>query len=291
MPVTMPQAFKAGLERLEKRLLQKRWVRLVVGIAYNLGYHEAGDMAASLSYYTLLAIFPMIIGVIASLGFFVSSNLVKEQLLTLLTARFPISVDSLEESVASLVTSRGVLGVVSLAGLFWSGSALFTAIRRVINRAWDIKKMRPFYLRKFRDLILAVGTGIIFFISLGLTAVSTLLPPGTPPFGVPLVTVAFEVIVFLLIFAAFLLIYKYVPNTSVAWRDIWPGALLGVSLFEIVRNLFTWYLVRFSNFQLIYGPIASIIAFLVWIYVSAFVLIIGAEFSSVYVRMRRQSNS
>ena len=87
-------------------------------------------------------------------------------------------------------------------------------------------------------------------------------------------------------FAVFLLLYKLIPNTRTYWRDIWPGALLAAVLFEIARALFIFYINNYANYQLIYGSIASIIVLLVWIYYSAFIMILGAEFAFQYGRTR-----
>ena len=95
-----------------------------------------------------------------------------------------------------------------------------------------------------------------------------------------------RLVAFLLILAVFLLIYKTIPNTRTYWRYIWQGALLAAVLFELARTLFIFYLENFANYQLIYGSIASIIVLLVWIYYSAFIMILGAEFTFQYGRMR-----
>jgi membrane protein len=81
------------------------------------------------------------------------------------------------------------------------------------------------------------------------------------------------------------LLYKFVPNTKTHWRSVWPGALLAAALFELARTLFIFYLDNFANYQLIYGSITSIIILLIWIYYSAFIMILGAEFTFQYSRM------
>jgi len=95
-----------------------------------------------------------------------------------------------------------------------------------------------------------------------------------------------RLVAFLLILAVFLLLYKLIPNTRTYWSHIWPGALLAAIFFEIARTLFIFYLENFANYQLIYGSITSIIILLVWMYYSAFILILGAEFTFQYSRIR-----
>ena len=92
---------------------------------------------------------------------------------------------------------------------------------------------------------------------------------------------------FLIACGIFLGIYKYIPNTQTRWRDIWLGALMAAALFEIAKNLFVWYLENFGQYDQVYGAIASVIVLMLWAYVSAFVLIVGAEVASEYGRIKR----
>mgnify|MGYP001599164108 CR=1 FL=1 len=98
-----------------------------------------------------------------------------------------------------------------------------------------------------------------------------------------------RLVAFLLILAVFLFLYKIIPNTKTYWRHIWPGALLAAVLFEIARTLFILFILflyDFAGYQFIYGSIASIIVLLVWIYYSAFIVILGAEFTFQYGVLR-----
>ena len=87
--------------------------------------------------------------------------------------------------------------------------------------------------------------------------------------------------------AIFLMLYKVLPNTQTHWRFIWPGALVAALLFEGGKFLFVLYLDNFATFSAVYGSIGSVIALLLWAYVSAFILILGAEMSSEFGRMIR----
>jgi len=158
----------------------------------------------------------------------------------------------------------------------------------VINRAWDIRRYRPFFIRKASELGMALSTGILFLLSLGASAITAILRGvfDLPAAKLIIIDVGSRLVAFLLILAVFLLLYKLIPNTKTYWRYVWPGALLAAILFEIARTLFVFYLENFGNYQLIYGSIASIIVLLVWIYYSAFIMILGAEFTFQYGRIR-----
>ena len=92
---------------------------------------------------------------------------------------------------------------------------------------------------------------------------------------------------FFISFAIFLTIYKYVPNTKTYWRDVWLGAVVAGALFEAGKNLFLWYLENFAQYSQAYGAVASVIVLMVWTYITAIILILGAELAAEYARMKR----
>jgi membrane protein len=92
---------------------------------------------------------------------------------------------------------------------------------------------------------------------------------------------------FIFSLSIFLTLYKFIPNTKTYWRYVWPGAVLVAILFEIGKSLFVFYIDRFSTYESVYGGVASMIILLIWIYISAFILILGAEISAEYGRMKR----
>jgi len=273
-------------ERIRARLLEIPAVQLVARTVQELGADDASHMAAGVAYYAILSLFPLMLGLIAIFGLFLPSEAVQGELFDFFERNLPGATDVLERNIEEVVRLRGAMGLVSLVLLFWSASAMFGAIARAINRAWDIHKDRSFPIRKLRDLTMALGTGVLFVLSVGATAVFSILQG----MDLPLVGTAADsgarILGFLFSLAIFLLLYKFMPNTKTFWRYVWPGALLAAILFEVAKTLFVFYLDRFATYESVYGSVGSVIALLVWIYISAFILILGAEFSAEYGRMR-----
>jgi len=87
-----------------------------------------------------------------------------------------------------------------------------------------------------------------------------------------------------LAFVVFLFLYRFVPNTQVSWRDVWMGALVAAICFEITKSAFVWFVGNFSYYNLVYGPVGTVIALLVWTYMSALILLFCAELTSVYTK-------
>jgi len=278
----------AGLLRAKDRLLKIPAVRLIYCTAEAAGNHDATHMAAGVAYYAILSIFPLLLGLIAVFGFFLSSVDLQSQLLNFVGNNLPGATDILRENIISVMKLGGILGVLSIIGLLWSASTMFSAIGLAINRAWNIRRFRPFFIRKARELGMVFGIGVLFLLSVGASAIISIMRGvlHLPAADMIIVNVASWLVAFLLILIVFLLLYKLIPNTRTYWRNIWPGALLAAVLFEIARTLFIFYLTNFADYQLIYGSITSIIVLFVWTYYSAFVMILGAEFTFQYGRMR-----
>jgi len=244
-------------------------------------------MAAGVAYYALLSLFPLLLGLISLYGLFLSSESVQEQLLDFFRDNFPGSIDWIERNIEDVIRLRGVVGALSLVLLLWSGSRLFSAMRLVVNRAWGIQKGRPFHIGKLIDVSMVLGIGVLAFLSL---AATTAIQAASPHVGL-LATVALNfgrLLPFLMNLAIFLIIYKFIPNTKTLWRYVWPGALVAAVVAELAKSLFALYLREFANYDSLYGSLGSVIALLVWVYISALILILGAEFTSEYSRFKNR---
>lgn len=275
-------------ERIKNRLLKIPAVQLVVHITKGLGVHDASHMAAGVAYYAVLSLFPLILGLISVLGFFLPSETVQEELFDFFRTNLPESIDVLERNIEGVIQLRGPLGLLSLLGLLWSGSAMFGAISRAINRASNIRQERPFLIRKLHDVLMALSMGILLLLSLGMTSIFTILSHTSLPLSGAIINFAAILLALLVNGAIFLLMYKLIPNVKTYWRYVWPGAVLAAFLFEVAKIMFLLYLSHFANYELIYGSVGSVIVLLLWIYISAFILILGAEFNYQYGLMREE---
>ena len=87
-------------------------------------------------------------------------------------------------------------------------------------------------------------------------------------------------------FGAFVVLYRFVPNAPIKIGDVWPGALVAAIFFEVIKNGFSFYLANFGRYDVIYGSLGAVVAFLFWMYLAAVVLLLGAEVASEYPRVR-----
>ena len=280
------------LRGIEARLLRVPAIQLVARTVRELGNDDASHMAAGVAYYAILSLFPLLVGLIAAFSLFLGTADLREELTEFFGDNLPGTTGEdgvLEENLDAITSQRGAIGLLSVLGLFWAGSAVFGAISKAVNRAWDIHTDRPFYIAKTRQLVMAVGVGILFLLSVSATTALQILGSLVDQVSFlenAAVNLGTRLLPILFTLAIFLAIYKFMPNTKTYWRYVWPGALLAAVLFELAKSIFVLYLDSFANYELVYGQVGSIIALLAWIYISAFILILGAEFASEYGRMR-----
>ena len=269
-------------------------VRLIARTLQEMSDDDATHMAAAMSYYALVSLFPLTLGLISITSFFFEDAQTQQTIIDWVASFLPGSESLIQANIDVVLQARGTIGVFAIIGLFWTGSAVFGGITRSINRAWDVHQDRPLHISKARQMVMALLTGLMFLFS---TSISTFLRVYGRfayldfPYASLLVKTSSIVIFyassFVLMLMVFLMLYKFVPNTKTYWRYIWIGALVAAALFETTKNLFIWYLNTFTNFGSVYGTLASVVVLLLWAYLSGLILILGAELSSEYGRIRR----
>ena len=281
-------------------VLDRFVVKLLVRTILEMSDDDATHMAAGISYYALFSIFPLLLFLVATLGFFMETEEVRGQVLEAFSGYFPGSENIIEQNLNAVLGVSGALGVFGILGLLWSGSAIFGGVSRSINRAWDVHADRPFFINKPRQLAMAAGVGLLFLLSLSIVAVSRttdqLVEAEAQKF-MPMIgwvaplgwvaPVVLQISSFMLTSAMFMLMYKYMPNTRTYWQYVWPGAVVAAALFEIAKNVFVIYLSKFANFEDVYGALTPVIVLSLWAYISGLILILGAELSSEYWRLRQ----
>lgn len=267
---------------------------VLIDMGRRVGDHQIGDMAASVAYYALFSLFPLLLGLIAFSSLFLDQARVQEELLTLTAQYLPGAEGLITENIDQVFRIRGALGLIAVVGLIWSASAVFGAVARVLDRAWGVAETRAFHIVRFRSILMVAGVAGLFTLSfLSSTFLQTaqdlaeLDPLGFGDFlasgartllqGTSLVgSLAFPI-----------LLYRFAPSERIPWKDVLSGAVLAGVLFEVAKNVFLLYLSRFAQFDRVYGSLSLVIALLLWAYISALILIIGAEFGAALGRWRR----
>jgi membrane protein len=250
-------------------------------------------MAASVSYYAMLSMFPLIIAISAIIGWIAGSDARQDELVEFVVDFVPGSEQFARDSIEGAERFRKTFGAIAILGLIWSGSAVFGSINRIVNRAWNVHGKPPFIRNKPRQLAMALAVGILFFLSVGITGFvhwATTIEIGSRTaseiLGGDLVPLLLRAPAALITFIIFLSIYKFLPNTKTYWKYVWTGAAVATVLFEISKTLFLYYLSAFAVFDQLYGSVASVIVLMIWTYLCSMVLVFGAEVAAEYSRVR-----
>jgi membrane protein len=252
----------------------------------NFSRNDGPHMAAGVAYYGIFSLFPLVLGIIAISGFFVSASSVQEQVLDFLDKQLPGAGDKeiIGSNIDALVDGRGALGIAAIVALFWSGRAVFGGIHRVLNRAWKVSDRPHFLLYQLGQVGAAAGIAMLFLSAVVVGPAGRAAASRTDDlFGVafpwePL----FTLLPLTISTVIFLFIYRFVPDTRVRWRDAIPAAIFASAMLEISKIAFAYYLGNLSSLDLIYGSVTTVVVLMLFLYVVSFFLVLGAEISSEY---------
>lgn len=274
---------------------------LVVRTVKEFGHDNCSQMAAAISYYVLFSLFPLLIFSVGILGIALRDSQLQEDLVNVVLDYIPLSEDKGQNDVTQAVrdiagTGSGAIGILGLLGMAWSGSNLFGVIRRSVNLAYDLDVHRPIVRQKLLDLGLVAAFAPLVIASLAGTAAIRYARETSDE--IPLLSDASQTlglfwdVLPLLIpaavsFVAFVFLYWFVPATRVKLRDVLLGAGVAAVLFEAAKVGFAIYLANFSNYNVVFGSLGAVVAFLFWVFLSANVMLLGAEVAAEYPRVMR----
>lgn len=244
------------------------------------------QLSAAISYYTLFSLFPLIVAIISGLSFLLGPESINE-LANRVANQSPVSEETISEIITSAVNSRNIAGIVGILGLLWAGTAVFGSIRKGINATWGITRPRSFLKERLIDITFMVVAAVLMLISIFSTAILTYLMEilefitrETYVDGALLWERLATALPPTLSFIVFFAIYWLLPNTNVKITEPLPGAIVATTGFEILKNVFVWFIGNSSIYSTIYGSVGSIVVLLVWVYVSSIILLFGSTITS-----------
>lgn len=257
---------------------------------------RCGQLAAGISYYALLSLFPAAIFLAAVFGFAVGDENARGKVVDFLFDELPVSEGEgrrdLENVVEGVTRNTGALGIAGLVGVMISASALMGAIRNSVAIIWESERQRPPLRGKALDLLLVLGLGLLITLSLAATLIQGFAIDLSQDLGTPgrLVADALDLFGFLippaLALVAFTALLWIVPHPRPALRDIWPGVIVATAGYELAKRGFALYIENFADYSAVYGSLGAVITFLVFIYIAALVFLLGGEFAALWPRVR-----
>ncbi len=236
--------------------------------------------AMSLTYTTILSIVPLLAVAFSVLKAFGVHNQLEPLLEQTLAPLGPEGA-SLAERIVEFVHNLqvGVLGTVGLAGLFYTVISLVSSIEDALNRIWRARQSRP-WGAKVRDYLSVVLVGPVLLVSaLALTASAQQHELVQRVFALApwLLWLGTVLLPYVMLCAAFTLLYRFVPNTTVRWSAAAVGGITCASAWKVAGSIFTAFVAGSARYAAIYSSFAILVIFLIWIYVSWLIVLIAAE--------------
>lgn len=271
----------------------KKWWR-IIRMAFDQFSGDNGmKLSASLSYYTLFALGPVMVIVISFAGIFYGRDAVQGKLYKQIKGLIgPDAAVQVQDIIANVQKQdAGVIGaIVGIAILLLTASGVFSEIQSSINYIWSVrakpeKGWVKILMNRLISFSLVISCGFILLVSLIISAVLDVMNDQFlryfPDAAITTVYIINNLLMFLVIGCLFAIIFKVLPDASIRWKDVFVGAAFTAALFMIGKFVIGFYLGN-SNIGITYGTAASVIIILLWVYYSSIILYFGAEFTKVY---------
>ena len=271
------------------RFLNIGFWKIVAAVIRKMLYNETPRDAAGISYFTIMALFPALLVIIAIADYFLGWMDMNNTVIEIIVGLFPGSDQFIRSNLAEITTPSTTDIVACVIVALWAVSWIFSFVEGSINRAWDIPNKRSFLESRLRTIaILTMGSVSIF----GLAAITTFvrIVRGRAALYAYLgnmpaveyfigwfwysVLVATGIMVTVLVLA---MIYKWTPHCKVFWKEAFSGAAVAAVMLEFAGYIFM-RLVPIFDYQRVYGRMGTVVALLAWVYATNMIVLFGANF-------------
>src|SRR5436190_14879820 len=254
------------------------------------------DWAAALTYYGVMALFPMLIALVSLLGLFGSASSIRSLVSSLNDVGLGGLASGIQKPLNEIVNNRGsagILFVVGLATALWSASGYIGAFMRASNAIYEVGEGRPFYkLRPLQLLVTLVMVVLLAIVAIGLVitgpltdAVGNLIGLGHT--ATTVFSIAKWPVMLVIVMGMFAGLYYVAPNVrQPRFRWVTPGSIVGVLVWILASGGFGFYVAHFNSYGKTYGSLGSVVVFLVWLWISNIALLFGAELDAELERER-----
>jgi membrane protein len=261
-----------------------------------VGVYNSNDLtfASSIAYYALLSLFPFFLLLFSILGSVTANPDDRAKILQFILRYFPRQFEFVTTQMDSLQQSRVQLGVAGSLLMIWAAMGVFGAITSAVNHAWGVEKQPSYLKHKLISFVMLVAASLLLLV--GLLLVSAVNVAEARWFAVvavnsPKLTLLHHFAVRWATTAVFIavvgLVFYFVPNAKVRFRDVWVGAVVTGLAWRGALVGFSWYVRDLTRFSNVHGSIAAVVVFLVWVYICAILLLYGVEVTAANARIRR----
>lgn len=274
------------VSRLNKPAKYTKKPNFLSYLIYRVGKDDASGLAAQMTYHFVLALFPMLIFMISLLPLF---QIDPQQIKDLVSQNAPSEAGDIVATIFEDISKNASGGILSVGLILaiWSASNGMTAIMNSFNVAYDVEDARNPILLKILSVVFTIVMALVVAVALTLPAFGSFIKDHL--FGAigldkevawifDLIRVLLPLIIILL---AFITLYSVAPNVKTKLKSVFPGAIFTSIIWLLGSFGFGWYLSNFGNYSKTYGSLAGIIILLLWLYITCFIIIIGAEINAI----------
>jgi len=279
--------------RRVRRAANLAWRAAGLGI---VEFYKSSNLtfASSIAYYSLLSFFPFILLVLSALSrLTVSSDGNDQAVINLIARALPRDFAFLSDQILQLQKTPFQLTVAGTIVMLWASMGVFGAVTSAVNHAWAVEQPLGFFKHKLIAFVMMLAAGFLLVTALLLMGAVQLVQANWFrsvleyfPWLEALSGFAYRNAILPMLVLVVGLIYYYAPNAQVRFRDVWFGAVLAAVLWRLALAGFSWYVKGFSRFT-VHGQVGTVVVFLVWVYLSAVILLYGVEVTATYARLRK----
>jgi len=272
----------------EKTLLEK-----IVYFIVKVNNDDVFALASQLAYNLILSFFPFLIFIMNLIAF---SPLDSLNIISALDTLLPANVLTLVATTLDEIIGThnvGLLGV-SIVLTIWSASSGFRGVVKGLNKAYNIRERRSFVKMLMVSMFFTLALSMVIVLALAALVFGNVIEeylmrilPFESVVNVLWDLIRYIVVIVIMIFV-FALLYRYTPAKKIPWREVIPGSIFSSLGWIGVSLIFSFYVDNFANYSRLYGSLGAVFALMIWLYITSFILIIGAEINSILALRRKK---
>jgi membrane protein len=259
-----------------------------------VGIYSSDDLthAAAIAYYALLSFLPFLMLALSVLGSITADTDAHALVMQFILRYFPTQLDFVDTQLDLFRQSTVPISIGGALALVWASQGVFGAVSTAVNHAWRVEQTRSFWRHRLFSLLMMLAAGVVILMALLIVSASKVASSNSQfweqyPVLAGLTGWGSQIWTSLVFVGVVGLVFYFVPNTKVRFREVWPGAVWTALLWRVTLEGFAWYVRAFSRAS-IHGSIGTVVWFLVWVYISSVLLLYGVEVTATYARLRRE---
>jgi membrane protein len=251
-------------------------------------------LSSGIAFNILINLIPFIMLLLALVGTYLYND---QDVLHHIRAYFREAAPALDpkimENLADVMKNRQIVGILGFVGLLWISTWVFGSLRIVLNIVFRVEKSQGMLQGIGVDLLMILLVGSLLLVSMILSSAVTFLQGYQDrilvAIGPTIQWILKYLLPFFLTYFMFVLIYKIIPHRRIHFSSALQAALFAGLLYELAKHLFAWYVVHLARYSIFYGSLSTLVIFVLWVYYSSTILVVGGEFAYFLEEDRQRS--